>query len=278
MTVGLTALFAIAVCACNQVYGLDSTQGRYADAPFGCPGIGGAPRFKPDFEVVTPLDCDSYMTSARANRVLASCREPTVGIYTGTIDGPLVRAQGLVAPANMRLRRVALASDGDLALAVMCSDAATSTCTLVSYIIQPDGTWSRGADLPIVVDLHVELGQPSSAPERHVFVVQANEGRFEEYAQRAETWELVASYTSTELGAMVVWGSFSADGLRMIATGKQTNALEAGTLYLDRPSLDARFSPARMIDAPPLDRTWLTEDCGRLYFTAFRNVLYLEQL
>jgi hypothetical protein len=51
-----------------------------------------------------------------------------------------------------------------------------------------------------------------------------------------------------------------------------------GIGYTDRPTIADRFRPAQMIaNLPNIIAPVMTEDCGKLYFTALGTVLYFEQ-
>jgi len=47
-------------------------------------------------------------------------------------------------------------------------------------------------------------------------------------------------------------------------------------LYADRPTIDAPFTVVQLTGTP-VAPSYMTEDCGRLYFNAANNLLWLKQ-
>src|SRR5207302_4451118 len=93
-------------------------------------------------------------------------------------------------------------------------------------------------------------------------------------------WSDVAVYTYAELGATTFGYELymTPDGLRFIDSGTVPGGTSEQVLYADRPSLDVPFShvvPVQDVDFLP--GAFLTEDCGRLYFSSFGSVFYVPR-
>ena len=271
----------VALGACNDLYGLDPTRLAPQDAApetFACPAHGEPLAFKRSLVQVSTQDCSSYEPAMRANRVLAACREPVRGIFTGTLDegAPLVHTPELEPPPDYFTELVHQSADGDFVLVKLCHDT-TYACTIERYDAS-GGSWVRRGPLPIMIYYSTNFSRPSYAPRRQLFVKDGDDNRYELYEEQGDTWMRMQTYTLDELGLnFMLDNGLSPDGLRMIFYGRLVGASKYEMLYIDRLSLDARFGKARTLDLPLLDSSSLSDDCERLYFTALRAVFYYEQ-
>jgi len=284
----IVLVVVLALGACNAIFGLHETVERDgsvqyfdapADAPFGCPAAGVQPRFKRNVTQAILQQCNDYTVSIVTGRALARCSEPTRGIYEGKLDEVMTPARGFVPPASFMMESARLSADGDLAIAAIYD--ASINYKHATYVRAMDGTWTWANEPNIPTSYATNFSAVSRGPDRRVFVVDQDLVRYEEWAQQdLATWQLVGSYTLAQLGIdYVADPRLAPDALRMVFWGRSTPLSPYRVMYVDRPDLSARFSAAVALETvPPMvtDPT-LTDDCGRMYFSALGSVFYAQQ-
>jgi hypothetical protein len=276
-------------CGCNAILGLHDDYTRRPsldakvydapfDAPFTCPPLGVAPKFRRTLHGLPITDCSSYSISHATNRALAWCHDPVAGgFYTaeGPLDGPLARID-LPPPANHDVWEPRLSADGDQ-LVRLTYDAAQVWGLEVWH---RDATaWSLvgpvAYSVPQSLVARPTVSTISRGPDRRFLVAEANVSTgpaIKEFADTGGGFQLVDTYDYSAIGPFVGSVGLSADGLRIVYSD------QLATWYSDRPSLDAHFGKEVMIDTPqPIYWPVLDDDCGKLYISGLDSVFFLEQ-
>jgi hypothetical protein len=275
------------LCACNQVFGVDHTtrlpgppggpDAQYfdapADAPFACPALGGVPQFKRDLRQVDIDGCRGYTRSDTL--AVAMCGQ----VSQGPVDGPLAPIPD-VAATTLSPSSPLLSPDGDQ---LYLSDYDFSTYTSLPFHVynrQGDGSWQRGADLPMS-PVGTSISTVTRGPDRHILywaygLAGAN---IEEWANGTGSWQQVAVHGQAEHGlAAIFYVWFSSDGLRAIIQGDVLGSSAPQLFYTDRAAVGASFRPAvPMIGVPVVNDMFVTEDCGRLYMSGLGSIFYQQQ-
>ncbi len=88
------------------------------------------------------------------------------------------------------------------------------------------------------------------------------------------------TYSATDLGlsSMANAPNLSPDGLRLVMPAISLTGSLQRVVCSDRPSTDARFRPADELDAVAfVGDPFVTSDCGRIYFSAVKSVLFVQR-
>jgi hypothetical protein len=280
----------LALCGCNQIFGLDQTvpvdNTTYfdapIDAPFTCPPPGMTPQFSRIFHQI-PQRCSEYTASLTADRAVAMCFEPTMQIAQGPVDGPLEPIAGFETVNKVHYDAPKLTPEGD-EVVLRIWDEGTVVGRFAMYRFE-------GASLVYEYDITLPGGQtidsfarfspPSHGPRRRMLVQNGASGGLEEIEFDTTGASIhIASYTTASLGVSSVAGivpSLTGDGLHMVffAAGLTSN----GIFYDARESRDVPFGPASMLmNVPPTSDPFMTESCERIYFSALGSVLWVQQL
>ena len=270
------SLLALLLVGCNQIYGLERTQSidaAYFDAPPPtCPPLGAPPVFTQDFEQAVFQSCTDYTLSS-TGRALARCNRV---IAEGAVGEPLVGAVGLEQTTSMTYDHPRLHPDGQSAIVRMTDR--TGPRTAFAVFSRTDSGWVKSSEFSVPYTM---LGSSAPSRDRHVVVV-ASGGALRELADDGTgTWNEVLVHDFAELGITSLGDqvNLSADGLRLILVGSPIGKNEMNLLYADRANETDRFSQA--VPMPSLEylpNGFLTEDCGRLYFSALGTVFYVEPM
>jgi len=277
----------IAMCGCNQVFDLDSTQfveppreffDAPIDAPFACPADSSTPRFSPFLRQVIQQDCRDYVVSAETQRALALCVDPDTYAWVaseGPIDGFLTPAPGFEDPV-FELQFLRLAPEGDEAVAVYY---ATSTYEFRTYRRQSNGTWTRATDFG-TTNAYLEISGPTRRPNRHVVRTGFDQKLHEFVQDDGGLWTEVAAYTASELGVSYPGApKLSSDGLRLLLNSTAPASSVPRVLYSDRPTIQDRFRAAQPLDGVPAVRdAYMNDDCSRVYFAGLESVFFVQRL
>jgi hypothetical protein len=280
------ALAAIALCGCNQIYGLTETRPELfdapADAPFTCPGSG-VPVFKQDPHQVTAMNCRSYTTAAAAGLATADCDGggawgTTQNVYiVFPIDTDPSPSTATVLTQASSFASTLIDPEGDQVFITYYPP--TSGLVLVSYS-SSGGSWSQGASplLPTSFDNNDRISNPSRRPDRRLLYFHAIDQSWHEVTEAsAGTWTEVR--THPELGGSADNPRLSADGLRVTASRYPSGGAFNAPMYASRSSLDASFTPFVQITTVPESAAYpfLSDDCGRLYFSGVSSVFFAQQ-
>lgn len=265
-----SSLVIAVVTGCNQLYGLEAAHGIDAayfdapiDAPFRCPAFGQPLRFSTRFQQTVLQDCVRYTVSLRADRALALCNGSQVS--EGTVDGVLTPALGLPSTGIVNVQ---LGPDGDLAVVTTADPGRIHRLahrTAQGWALEPT-TIDTGRSF-------TALSTPTRGPSIRVIAL-ANDGLHELVLDPGQPWRDVATHTFSSLHVITISNgdmNLSADGLRLVFAAASVDG--TGLLLSDRPSIDAPFSPSRLLDPVEfLGGGFVTEDCERLYFSSLGSV------
>ena len=272
----------LALCGCNQIFGLPETHERPAvdaayfdaplDAPYACPSTGTTPTFLRPLHQVIQQHCTDYMISSSAQVAMALCTTSNYDVVAarGLIDGMLDPVSGF-EDASFELQRLRLAPEGDEVIATYYSVAMTRY-EFRTYRRQPDESWTRGPDVATEPS-YFEFSAPSRRPDRRVLRTAADNHLHELAQDAAGAWSEVASFLPSDLGVSYPGAPrLSADGLRLLMVDS------GAVVYTDRPSIDAPFRHAEPLAGVPMVLDpYLTDDCSRIYFSGLDSVFYLQR-
>jgi len=268
------------VCGCNQVLGLTPTRTDDARPAPKCVA-GSLPSLYGQLHQLPLKYCNFYTPSFEAGIAVAECEDQ---LMSGPIDkrmSPLT----LDAAPTRRERGTRLSAEGNRLL-VPIFDSDLVQYEIAEYELQGNGTWaSVGPATPYATILR-EFSAPSRAPDRRLVFQDYDNGLvLVELSDQSGSWREVTRYPVTEVGAMAKQlndPNLTPDGLRLVFRSETIlpdgHYVAAAIFYAERATLDERFANARVIDVAPHDvlYPYLTEDCGRLYFTALATVFYME--
>lgn len=266
----------VALCACNQVFGLDGTRVAPAgdalpDAPPKCPMIGMTPAFSHPSTVVISNGCTAYYVSERHDFALADCNV----VMQGPPDSTMLTAAMLPSSAYREPR---LDPEGTAALFLQEDGGGAP---LEWDVLGYDGaTWANIMTLPMAAvstggDYYLAFGAPSRwASGAHV-IAQRNDGALVEFAASGGNWSSGTVISTLGMsGAGLIGASLTPDGQRMVFSAP------SGIYYSDRTSIDGTFGTATRIEVMglPQDQVFapfLTEDCGKLYYADTSGTVYV---
>ncbi len=287
----MRGLALVALCGCNQIFGLSKTHledAAYfdapADAPFTCPASG-VPAFKPDLHAVTTMNCRSYTTAAAAGLAAADCDGGPWGLSDNVyVVFPIDRDPDpkTVTPV---LHAASYAStlidpEGDqLFITYYTSAGGSGGLVLVSYVASA-GSWTAAPtpSLPMGFATGDKFSTPTRRSNRRAMYFHSLDQTWHELTEAtAGTWIEVRSHP--ELGGTADEPRLSADGLRLTASRYDTSGFDV-PVYASRATIDDAFTPfahlATVQDSAQYP--FLSDDCGRLYFTSASSVFYAQQL
>jgi hypothetical protein len=278
--------------ACNRVLGLGSTQLSDAppivpDARPTCP-TSGPPTFRPTLFRPIVEACRQYTLAVDAGRGVAQCGDPFAGaafvIGEAATDVAPQPAPGFDL---VQVGQVVVAPDGASAI-VFGQRIGDTVVAHARYSRAGDGTWSFVRALPIF-DSYFQLSTPSRGAAPHVIADDFG-ALVELVGDASDNWAAIQMYSLSDLGAQTTMRNvtFTADGLRLLFTDlvAVNGNLVPAMLYAQRASIDQRFGVAQPV--PDLaayaaqleqgaDGGYMTEDCGRFYFSALESIIYVEQ-
>lgn len=264
--------------ACNSVFGLHDTQLPPPDAPPSCP-MTGVPRFSRNVHQAYLQSCADYTDSADGSIAVAACDYGGGPVISESVSGAPFVAATLDSAGGLQFEIPRLSGDG--MLYVRSTDP--NGDRYVRYH-RAGGTWTFDATLTLPAGINFVTGWITAATQtspRYMFAVAANG-----FSQKAydlvegppDTWQVAHTYDPIALGFMQTTdpGDLSNDGLRLVLPAF-TNAANR-PLYFVRPSIDALFTQGTPLDGvPPINDPFLSNDCGRLYFSAIDSVFYVQQ-
>jgi hypothetical protein len=273
-------LALVALCGCNSVLGVHSTEKRDAampyydapfDAPFACPPLGTAPRFTNVLRQAVFQDCTDYTTSAAAGLAVASCSN---AISAGPIDMPLT----VIVPLSTSVQyyRPRLSPEGDAILMFVYD---TTSGQHFEEFREVGGTWTLTEILPFAVAGDI-ISAPTRSPNRHVLVVGTDASLHEMADQGGNVWTETAVHPNSELGVGNLGPPYlSTDGLRLMMGAVPQGGTMLLAMYTDRDALDQPFRPAvPLVGVPGALDGFMTEDCSRIYMSGLESIFYVQQM
>lgn len=272
------AVSSLLLAGCNAVFGLEPTSLPPPDAPPTCPAYGQSLEFGTGLADAVDEPCFHYTQSGDAGIAAAACG--TGGAYTireGAIDaGVLADAAVVPTITGARFDQVALTPEGDQLFVRQVAGAAG---TFVRYR-RVGNAWDQ-ADTPFgPLSTNDSIGTPSDrgttggrrlAVTHDISLLELAENPDGTYRQVRETLYLDLQVTYAYAPNM------SRDGLRVVFHGTNNSVQRA--MVAERASLDVTFGPAKPIGGIPVTvmTPYMTEDCGRLYFSSLGKVLFASR-
>ena len=299
------------VCGCNQLFEIQQTDLIDAppmiDAPPPpvCPAST-KPLFGTELVQVPARNCTSYAVDATGVVAAALCLDLAGGysLATGPVGEVLVPLTLQPSPAYISVMR--FAPEGD-------SLFITAANELYEYITTEyrvtDGVWTAVTSFrpPGLSQYeYYVLSTPSVGPARRFLTSRYDQTLGAQVivelgydgGKATELWQTPLTEAAVD---SVDMPSLSADGLRLLFTSyspglwgrggvsdmleptppEQIGAYEQPVYYMTRASLDVRFTgEAQLLESVPSGVTWphMTDNCGRVYFSALNTVWYLRQL
>lgn len=283
----------LVTCACNQAFGLSSTQLPAIDAlPTSCPPVGTTPHFSPIFHQVFAQTCTSYVPGVSGTAV-AQCSDPSLtsyGVGIGPTDQRLAIAVVPMVSASAELRAPRLVPEGDRMIVDNFNFDAQGGAFFAEYAPasadRMTWTYARDSGIPHGTSLDfANIGTVTRSPLARVILAThlSTNGEFDELVEQAPgSWSTFATYHPTDLGlplgVLPFAANLTSDGLHAVFQAYTPG--EKHIYYLSRASLTEQFGTATLLDGVPGDLTdaVLTDDCTRLYFSGVERILYLEQI
>lgn len=261
----------LALCACNQVFGVKDTQREYLDAhadhPPACPASGPI-AFTRMPQQRYLQDCSQMTESLDGRLAIAMCKltnDTAPPVICESIDGAPFAPLHLEETPSTIFSGPRLYPEGDQLIV-----RAISANGLRHYRRASDGTWTRDVDLPLPAGISFTYWASTptmGSPHRLVVATPGASAHFYELEEATPTWQMANEITANlELGGTA---QLTADGQRLIVGGNPPQLVSrsaSGTLDSQSP-----------LDLPQLLDPFVTPDCGRLYFSAFSSVLYYSQ-
>jgi hypothetical protein len=288
------ALAIVMLTACDRVFGLVSAQladGPPPDGPPHCPVMPGAPpKFSPVLHQSVARDCSFYTTSDVEDLATALCTDPMTGQLepdSGSIDLSLskITLNSQFARASIASLKLAPGTDD---LWVVQSDANNPANSEVAVFARSDATtWAWRSTVFALPSAAITTSPPASTPTgRHVLVLTLSNTITEWKEISPGSWMPVHSYNVVDLGVLQILSDvfLSRDGLRMSFIGQVQTGIDNPYAICDaeRTDADSPFGQAHPIEGAPLSPgfdvqfPFLTHDCGRLYFNALGQIMYLN--
>jgi hypothetical protein len=295
----------LALCACNQVFGVETTTLIDAAVPVLidarpaplCPRDGSAPAFRNELIQVPARNCTSY-TVADSGTAAALCGPPFGEVLAaGQADGELA-LQGVEGLPTVYWPRVHAVPDADALFLTAYATDVTTTHTFELHRGQ-DG-WSiahrhdiAGAVLGPGAHYFLESAQsgPTRGPDRRLILrwfdpQNASVDTLFELGLTGDTWAVLRKQTVASLEVPHVREpSMTASGLAIVFWSElyevdpttNANVRVRRHWYASRASLNEPFGVAIELETVPADVTmpFLADDCGRIYFSALNTVFYL---
>jgi len=270
----------VLLCGCNQVFGLRETSSSdppFYDAPSRrpphCPAFGESLVFSPMLHQLH-FDCSQYNESTDVNLSVAMCRDSDqYQPYSGPREGPFSPITELPnRTIDFDVSNPQLDPEGDMLL-ISTFDLTNIVGALRVYRRAGD-TWVRDADVPSAPP---RTSNPSRGPDHRILGTNGTSDVVE-ISDASGSWQQVRTHTKGVLGVPSVGAIWlSADALRIVFVANAFDLPEnRSIMYADRATKDGLFGPARPLALPIVEDIFITEDCGRLYFSGLRSIFYAE--
>jgi hypothetical protein len=237
-------------------------------------------------QVVDQGGCTAYTQSSTADLAIGVCTGVAGASNTLIEQGPVdseLQGTDITPSAGFDFSYAALAPEGDQ-LWVIRGEAAAGVATISVYDRAPPNSWTFAYvayTLP-ATDTGASLSPPMRVgPDRHMlYTVGADIHELQELS--LGVWSELRIYGRNSLGVMLFGSAtLSPDGLRMVFTGTSSGPGPGspGVFYSDRASVTDAFTTSTFLEGPPVDgqTPFLTEDCGRVYFSGLGSVFFVAQ-
>lgn len=298
-------------CGCNQLFGVERTDlvdsPPPADAaidapPPSCPTDGTVPQFKNDLFNIPARYCFYYSVSEVTGEAAALCANDNFTASTvgaGPIGESLV-AQVLDPPMAINpYNAFVFTREGDRIAVTGWEETRAGYSTTEYRRSEAKWVFARTYVPASTMGGYYVLSAASAGPDRRAILfryeISTNAYVLEELTE-STGWKATDSYTLAELGTeSLSEPSLSADGLRLVfvsyeykdgsTTGvsggeaPQMSGSNNAVYFTARTSLSERFARAKKMATVPdgVGSPFMTEDCGRIYFSALNSVWFLKQ-
>jgi hypothetical protein len=270
----------ILLCGCNQVFGLTETSpsdAQFYDAhtrqPPHCPALGESLVFSPILHQLH-YDCSQYSESTDANLSVAMCRAADqIQPFSGPREGPFTPITELPQrTSEFDVSGPQLDPEGDM-LMISTFDLTNIVAAIRVYHRAGD-TWIRDADVP---NAPARTSNISRGPDHRILGTNGTSDVVE-LSSTSGSWQQVLTHTKAMLGVPSVGAIWlSADALRIVFVANAFDVAEnRSIMYADRATKNDLFGVARPLALPVVDDAFITEDCGRIYFSGLRSIFYAE--
>jgi len=276
----------VALCGCNQVFGLDTTQLFDApsridappDAPPVCPAPGAQFRVSGPLVQVVRQSCTQFSASLPTQIAVANCyvyNSATMQWQNMPYEGRLDDSMGPVKlqTTQMSLELPRVSPEGD-ELYFRAWDASGTGYVVEVFQRQTDGTWIDSGALPIAPSGFNFLTQTTRGPHRHIMLSYGSSVK--EFADDGTgAWPQVGEILYADLGVQsFINPTLTGDGLRLVFGGYRPNAPSYQLFVADRRDIaDAFAAPTTIVNMPDgVYDAFLPEDCSRLYFSALSSI------
>jgi hypothetical protein len=267
----------LALCACNELFGIDKTRAvsrtdAMVDAPFTCPPIGTAPVFLTNPQQFVRQSCLLYQYSSDADLAIADC---SGNLSQGAIGGPMTPIADLASSGSTIRQAAWIDPEGDQ-LIVQEQD---TSVLFVRYMHAGGDHWTRGGTLiwPSSLLAPYQASTQTRGVPRRMMALD-NGGYLDEMIDDgSDTLQVHRRYGQGELGIYNYQGPMiTADGLRMVVYGTQPGPTVLQSIwYTDRASIDDDFRAFTALpDVPSIQDPFLRDDCARIYFSGIGSIWY----
>jgi len=309
----LVGFFALA-CGCNQYFGVDSTKlidappavQVDAQVPPSCPALGTVPTFKNELYQMPARYCYGYSASDATNTGVALCNS---AVYAGAVEATMSPIPMSPLPTTPGFVRIA--PEGDRLYVGVYQQVAPYGTALHEFAFDAAGATDRGSVFSYTDGGYFTASTPTRGPERSsvfsLYDTATSATALVEIVDTGAGWHELRRTPLADLGVTSLEEpSLSPDGLRLVFTSYGSGIIGGGgggwettstpsngaelppemvgqpdqpLYYTDRPSRDQPFGPAQPLVTVPSFVQWpyLTEDCGRIYFSALNTLFYLRQ-
>jgi hypothetical protein len=276
------AAFLVLLCACDQLFGLQTTiqiDAQFfdapADAPFACPPIGTTPQYNPYVTLIAANGCVMYSPSFGTGHGVGLCDGD---IYEGPFEGPMKLVVANSDP-NSFLDLPRLSLDGKH-LYVRKTSFSTGVTSILAYASDSNGNWTPAPSpgLPAQPNLWFSTFVRAVDGDR-VMLSTPGGGTLDEWTNAGGAWHQLATHPATELGVQSVdVTTITSDGLRLLF--RDASVLdEDPQLYSDRPDQSSPFRPGQpLAGVPPrLGDATMADDCSHVFFTGLSALFSVHE-
>jgi hypothetical protein len=278
---------------CNRIFGIaetgqqpppDAIDAAYfdapIDAPFACPPTGETPLFSRSLNQIVQT-CVEY-TATTTGRAVGYCYGATQQLAEGPVDGELTPIAGFEQSGETHIDMARYAPEGDELFVRIWLDSST----VGRFVVYRPSGGAFVADHDITlpasepIDSFARFGAPSLGPTRRMMIRNNSQDYREIEVSATGASTSIGTYTAGDLGVVSLIGvppNMSPDGLRIVFLSADPD-LGTITAYADRATINDRFGTVRILDGVPRsDAPFMTENCGRVYFSALGYVFWVQR-
>jgi len=276
----------VVLCACNQILDLHETSGPGGpDAAYAC-RTDRPLRFAATLQQLPSPDCAEYSEAATADAAVATCQGAAgvTEIWTGTRDGALMPLRGITTSFRYQPNYTPrLASDATrLYVRIDTVDINFMPIATRYDEYRNGGTgWTLVGTLGLANQLDDWLSNIARDPTDRDRVVLLRANTLQEWSYDGATWTPDHMYAAGAISPPTLRSvMFAANGLHILVIAVGADGVPQ-VLWGKRDSVSEPFGTlAEVPDLPvPDDNTvFMSNDCGRAYFSGLGATFYTHQL